>query len=88
MYFYMEGSNGAWEGTNPKIKWAPNGLNLIKGCQPPAGRSERLSVNSGRLLRNRSVFLDSFESRLQDLSNKYPYAPKQPPKLRDMAETI
>jgi hypothetical protein len=49
MYLYMEGSKGEWEGANPIIKWAPNGLNLIQGCQPPIERSKRLSVNSGRL---------------------------------------
>jgi hypothetical protein len=62
MYFYMGGSHEAWEGVNPKIKWVPNGLSLIQGCQPPAGRFERLSVNSGRLLKNRSVLPAPSES--------------------------
>ena len=47
MYLYMGGSQEAWEGVNPKLEWAPNGLNLIQGYQPLAGRSEGLSVNSG-----------------------------------------
>jgi hypothetical protein len=62
MYLYMGDSQEAWEGVNPKIKWAPIGLNLIQGYQPLAGRSELLFVNSGRLHKNLRVFIDPSES--------------------------
>jgi hypothetical protein len=68
MYLYMEGSKGVWEGANPKMKWG-----VWEGANPKM----KWAPNGLNLIQGcqpPARFLDSFESRLQDLSNKYPYA--------------
>jgi hypothetical protein len=64
-----------WEGVNPKLEWAPNGLCRIQGYQPLTSRSRRLSVKSGRLHMNMKMSSNPSETWLQELSIEYSYAP-------------